>query len=236
MKLDFVRCLKQPFSGSNWIFNILIGAGLGLIAALAAPYGLIGMVAKIVASGFTAGYAARVMLNTATSNANSALPDWLDQPLPTFLQGIMLSFGITIYMMIFSLLGALIAAPFGVSTGLTGAAAVTAAAGPIMIVMLVLGLFAVPFVAMLAVHFSVEGRFLAFIEVGQAFSRMRSRPLTMLVATLTTMALLFLSGIVSTVFMGLLATMPVLGFAFVLIVNFVGQLMLANLWAQAYRG
>ncbi len=229
MRVKYAGCFKQPFTGSNWIYSLLIGAGLALIAALAAPYGLLGAIVQVAATAFGVGYTLRVSANAVASEGSVAdLPDWTEAPLQMLQRGLLGSIMDGLYSIGF--IGLAVLALSVLKTASTAGAASPVTAALIiaeLLVLLVVSVLFVPFLALISTHYAVTGRISAFIQFGQAFSRMKNRPLTTILAVLATVGI----GMVSALF-GLI---PFIGVFAVALAQFAAQLMFANLWAQVYR-
>jgi hypothetical protein len=222
MKLDLVRAMTQPFSGANWPVNLLIGAVATLVGAFAAPYQPIGGLVQLATSIFIAGYAVGVVQNVLGSYRNTALPEWFKDWQSIGIQGMNATFGIWAWTLVVGTLAGFVAAKLGTSIAMTvgGTALVAGALVLKAVFLLTLGL--------LTVHYAATNNIAAFIQVGTVVDRIRANPLGVVVASVATLGILWVPGLALAI-----PTVGVFGYA---VVHFAGYLVIANLWAQVYKG
>ncbi len=236
MNLNFVGTFKQPWTGANWWFAILIGAGLTLASTLLVQAGVLGAIVQLLVFIATAGYSVRLMENVvrAANNDPVALPEWTEDPKTLLSRGFFMGLGVFVWSVI---IGAVVLAlAFAVGIGPVAIAALAngnaqaIAAGALLIffgVAMIGMIFVMPLLSILMVHYAVENRFGAFFELRAALRVMFARPLSTLVALIVEFAILFVAGI----FGGL----PLIGVIVGAVASFAASVMIANLWAQVYR-
>ncbi|MBI4532535.1 MAG: DUF4013 domain-containing protein [Candidatus Melainabacteria bacterium] len=232
MGLNVGRAFAMIVGDKKWFEKILIGVVIWVVASLVQQIPTVGNVANLLVLALTAGYGLRVMRQETTATGESlpkSLPEW-DNWAELFKDGVLLTFLQMLYGLAFGAVALVATLMMGVTVELTQVLSspqttnIPAEVALVWLVLIVLGIVgAVVYIPLMTAHFAHERRFLAGFEVGTIFRRLFSSIGNVILVVL--LSLLLAAALVVSAIIPLV--LPFTAFAV--------QVVLSNLWAQAYR-